>query len=45
MSLCCYQVYAFDVPKLSMSYDNKQIGSTVLHVLENQSSKFQNFPT
>ena len=28
-----------------MIYDNKQIRSTVLHVLESQLSKFQNFPT
>ncbi len=34
----CYQVYALDVPKLSMSYDNKKIGSTVLHVLKSQFS-------
>ena len=43
--VACYQVYALDVSKLSMSYDNRQIGSTVLHVLESQFSKLQNFPT
>ena len=37
--------YALDVPKLSLSYDHKQIGSTVLDVLESRSSKFQNFRT
>ena len=36
--IVAYQVYALDVP-------NKQIGSTALHVLESQFSKFQNFPT
>ena len=40
----CYQVYALDVPKLFMSNDNKHIGCTVLHVLESQFLKFQNFP-
>ena len=33
MMYSCYQVYALD-PKLSMSYDNKQIASTVLFVVE-----------
>ena len=41
----CYQVYALDVPKLCMSYDNKQIGSTLLHLLESQFSSPSMLPT
>ena len=41
----CYQIYSLDVPKLFMSFDIKHIGSTVLHALESQFSKFQNFST
>ena len=37
--IVAHQVYALDVPKLFMSYKNKPIGSTVLHVLDSQLSK------